>query len=61
MGWLVTCLVCNKEFEVPKMISPVPKHPREGEAYSLGYVTCSGSGMAGRPISPSSPLGSDNQ
>lgn len=54
MKYVMKCLSCGKEFEVPSMMSLIPEHPREGETEKPGYTPCPGSGMTGMLVGPTS-------
>ena len=51
----VACVYCGRQFTVPDLSTPVPKHPGKGERKRQGIpgIPCAGSGLRGTPIKPS--------
>ena len=51
----VACIYCGRQFTVPDLSTPVPKHPRKGDQKRSGIpgIPCAGSGLKGNPIKPS--------
>ena len=45
----VQCIICGRILIVPKIDSPVPKHPEKGESVTpyVPYIPCPGSGQKG--------------
>ena len=52
LKYKVSCMQCGREFTVPDISSPVPKHPPKGQPAQTGipYIPCVGSGVIGRYI-----------
>ncbi len=50
----VKCAYCGRQFTVPDLATPVPKHPSKSGPKPSGipYIPCAGSGLKGAPLKP---------